>query len=73
MGQTGGTHWGCLIYVRPCNEFRYYDSIRGRASERASEKESERARAQERARERETDGDRQRCDLAMNFVTRTLY
>jgi hypothetical protein len=29
MGQTGGTHWGCLIYARPCNEFRYYDSIRG--------------------------------------------
>ena len=24
----GGSHWGCLIYVRGLHQFRYYDSMR---------------------------------------------
>lgn len=34
-GLDGGTHWGCLIYCRPLNQFRYYDSMRGQNSRSA--------------------------------------
>jgi len=27
--QGGGTHWGCLVYCRYLNQFRYYDSMLG--------------------------------------------
>ena len=34
-GLDGGTHWGCLTYCRPLNQFRYYDSMRGQNSRSA--------------------------------------
>ena len=29
FAQGGGTHWGCLVYCRCLNQFRYYDSMHG--------------------------------------------